>query len=143
MNPVPILMVDDDEDDCLLTKEALEESRLENPIYFVHNGIALMNYLEGKDIYADRDQYPLPGLILLDLNMPRLDGRGALKRIKKNPAFSRIPVIVMTTSREEADVLATYDLGASSFITKPITFNDMIKTIQTIGDYWFAIVRLP
>ena len=141
--PFTILMADDDADDRLLTQEALEESRLVNDLHFVEDGEQLMNYLHRRDSYKKMDNDPLPGLILLDLNMPRKDGREALEEIKADPNLRRIPIVVLTTSKGEEDIYRSYDLGASSYITKPVTFAALVRVIQAIGKYWFELVELP
>jgi len=141
--PIVILMADDDSDDRLLTKRALEASRVVNDLRFVEDGEELMDYLLQRGGYADPDGAPRPGLILLDLNMPRKDGREALAEIKKNPALHRIPVVVMTTSKAEEDVLRSYDLGANSYITKPVTFERLVDLMKTLGTYWIEFVKLP
>ncbi|MGZ3691622.1 MAG: response regulator [Pseudobdellovibrio sp.] len=138
-NPVPILIADDDQDDCLMIKEALEESRLLNQLHFVHNGEELIKYLEHKS----KAGHSLPGLILLDLNMPKKDGREALKEIKTNPQLRQIPVVVLTTSKAEEDIFKTYNLGVNSFITKPIAFDSLVTIMRELGRYWFEIVELP
>ena len=140
---VTILMADDDEDDCLLTKEALEESRLANELRFVHDGEELMDYLCRRGKYADECDAPRPGLILLDLNMPRKTGHEALKEIKADPDLRQIPVVVLTTSQAEADIYASYDLGANSFVSKPVTFEGLVSAMNAMGRYWFQIVELP
>lgn len=137
---ITILMADDDPDDRLLTKDALEESHLLNEFETVEDGEELMDYLHQRGKYAGK---PRPGLILLDLNMPRKDGREALREIKSDPDLRRIPVVVMTTSKAEEDILRSYDLGVNSFVVKPITFDGLVETLQTIGKYWFEIVELP
>jgi CheY-like chemotaxis protein len=141
--PVVILIADDDAEDRMLVKEALEESRLINDIRFVEDGEELMDYLHNKGKFADKQQYPKPGLILLDLNMPKKDGREALKEIKADPALRIVPTVVLTTSKAEEDVLKTYNLGVSSFITKPVTFRSLVEIMQTLSKYWFEIVELP
>lgn len=135
-----ILMADDDADDRILTKEALEESRVLNELRFVEDGEELMDYLKKRGKYNDA---PRPGLILLDLNMPRKDGREALKEIKADPELRRIPVVVMTTSKAEEDIFRSYDLGASSFITKPVTFDRLVELMKALGRYWVEFVELP
>lgn len=140
VKPITILMADDDPDDRLLTRDALEESHLLNDFETVEDGEELMEYLHRKGKYADK---PRPGLILLDLNMPRKDGREALREIKSDPVLRRIPVVVMTTSKAEEDILRSYDLGVNSFIVKPVTFDTLVEMLQTIGKYWFEIVELP
>ena len=138
-----ILIADDDAEDRMLVKEALEESRLNNNIQFVENGEELLDYLHNRGKFTDKDQYPTPGLILLDLNMPKKDGREALKEIKTDDHLRMIPVVVLTTSKAEEDILRTYDLGVSSFITKPVTFSSLVDVMKTLSKYWFEIVELP
>ena len=140
---ITILMADDDPDDCLLAEEALEESRLMNDLRFVENGEDLLDYLYRRGQYNDPNDSPRPGLILLDLNMPKKDGREALKEIKATPQFRRIPIVILTTSKAEEDIFRTYDLGASSFITKPVTFEALVEVMKSLGKYWFEIVQLP
>ena len=138
-----ILIADDDAEDRMLVKEALEESRLNNNIQFVENGEELLDYLNNKGRFSDTEKYPTPGLILLDLNMPKKDGREALKEIKSDDKLRMIPVVVLTTSKAEEDILRTYDLGVSSFITKPVTFGSLVDVMKTLSKYWFEIVELP
>jgi CheY-like chemotaxis protein len=138
-----ILIADDDAEDRMLLKEALEENRLKNTLQFVENGEELMDYLYHRGKFSDRTKYPAPGLILLDLNMPKKDGREALKEIKADPHLRLIPVVVLTTSKAEEDILKTYGLGVSSFITKPVTFTSLVGMMKTLSDYWFEIVELP
>ncbi|MCC9135125.1 response regulator [Pontibacter silvestris] len=138
-----ILIADDDEEDRMLVKEALEESQLTNGIQFVENGEELMDYLHNRNKFSDKEKYPTPGLILLDLNMPKKDGREALKEIKEDEHLRVIPVVVLTTSKAEEDILRTYDLGVSSFITKPVTFASLVDVMKTLSKYWFEIVELP
>jgi CheY-like chemotaxis protein len=140
--PITILMADDDEDDKMLTKDALSENRLANDLHFVQDGEELMDFLKQKGKYSTKSA-PRPDLILLDLNMPRKDGREALKEIKSDPALRRIPVVILTTSKAEEDIIRSYDLGVNSFITKPVTFNDLVRITKALGDYWFEIVKLP
>lgn len=141
--PIIILIAEDDAEDRMLVKEALDESRLMNNIQFVENGEELMDYLHNRGRFTDKNEYPAPGLILLDLNMPKKDGREALKEIKSDDHLRVIPVVVLTTSKAEEDVLRTYDLGVSSFITKPVTFAGLVDVMQTLSKYWFQIVELP
>lgn len=140
---VRILLADDDEDDCMLAREALAESRLLNELYVVKDGEELMDYLYRRGKYISPSNSPRPGLILLDLNMPKKDGREALKEIKSDPELRQIPVIVLTTSKAEEDIYRTYDLGANSFIIKPMNFSSLVEVMRTIGKYWFEIVELP
>lgn len=141
--PVTILMADDDPDDCMLVKEAFEESRLDNDLRCVEDGNALMDYLYRRGKFNDIRFSPLPSLILLDLNMPKKDGREALKEIKTDPGLRDIPVVVLTTSKEESDIIHAYNLGANSFIIKPETFQTLIEIIRSLGKYWFDTVELP
>ncbi len=145
MNPrlITILLADDDADDRLMAKEALEESRLNNPLDMVEDGEQLLDYLRRVGNFTHLTNKPLPGLILLDLNMPRMDGREALKEIKSDSELCRIPIIILTTSKAEEDVFRTYNLGVNSFITKPVSFNSLVDLMKTIGKYWFEIVTLP
>lgn len=142
-DPITILMADDDADDRRLTQEALEESRLANDLRFVENGEELLEYLRRKGKYADAEEAPRPGLILLDLNMPRMDGRTALKEIKADPDLRQIPVTVLTTSKADEDIYRSYDLGVNSYIVKPVTFEALVDILQTLEKYWFEIVELP
>lgn len=138
-----ILMADDDEDDRLLAKEAMLESRVLNSLKFVEDGVELIAYLRGEGKYSDRTEYPMPGLILLDLNMPKKDGREALQDIKADADLRRIPVVILTTSKAEEDMLRGYDLGAASYITKPVTFDALVDLMGALGRYWVEIVELP
>jgi CheY-like chemotaxis protein len=142
-SPVTILMADDDEDDREMTREALNNSRLANDMRFAVDGQDLMDYLRREGRYLDPASAPRPGIILLDLNMPKKDGREALAEIKADPDLRSIPVVVLTTSNDEADVFRTYDLGVSSFITKPVTFAGLVAAMQTWQRYWFELVELP
>ncbi len=141
--PVPILMAEDDEDDRVLFQDALEESHLANPVYFAKDGEELLDYLHRRGDFADPKTSPRPGLILLDLNMPKKDGRQALSEIKSDPGLQSIPIVVLTTSKEERDVLQSYDLGVNSFIVKPVTFIKLIEVVTFIGHYWLELVTLP
>ncbi len=141
--PITILMADDDPDDRQLTKEALIEGRLINDIRFVENGEELMHYLRKEGKYAPPNDGPRPGLILLDLNMPRKDGRAVLQEVKSDPTLRTIPVVVLTTSKADQDVYESYDLGVNSYIVKPVTFEALVDILQTLEKYWFEIVELP
>jgi len=141
--PITILLVDDDADDRMLVTNGLSEHRLANLLYCVEDGEEMMDYLYNRGKFADATAYPRPGLILLDLNMPRKDGREALMEMKSDPALRQIPVIVLTTSKAEEDVFRSYDLGANSFITKPVTFGALVDLMKVLGRYWFEIVELP
>ncbi len=141
--PITILMAEDDPDDRMLTQEAWEENRLANALHFVENGEELMDYLHRRGRYTHLANAPLPGLILLDLNMPRKDGREALQEIKADPHLRRIPIVVLTTSKAEEDILRSYDLGANSFVIKPVTFEALVEVTKTLAMYWFQLVELP
>jgi CheY-like chemotaxis protein len=140
--PITILMADDDEDDRRLTKEAFLEGRLANDLRFVENGEELLDYLRHRGKYTG-GHLPRPGLILLDLNMPRMDGRTVLREIKGDPELRQIPVVVLTTSQADEDVFRTYDLGVNSYIVKPVTFEALVDILSTLGKYWLEIVELP
>ncbi len=140
---IMILMAEDDADDRLLVKDALAESRVLNELRFVEDGEELLQYLRREGPYADPASSPRPGLILLDLNMPRKDGREALQEIKADPQLRRIPIVVMTTSKAEEDIFRSYDTGASSYITKPVTFDRLVELMRTLGYYWIEFVELP
>ena len=140
--PVVILMADDDADDRLLAQDALAECRLATDLHFVENGEELMDYLGRRGKYSKANA-PRPGLILLDLNMPRKDGREALREIRADPELKRIPVVVLTTSKADTDISKIYDLGANSFIAKPVTFDSLVNVMKIIGSYWLDIVELP
>ncbi len=139
---ISILIADDDADDRMMAKEALEECRLANPIDFVEDGVELLAYLRGQGRFAGETRRR-PGFIILDLNMPKMDGREALREIKADPSLRRIPVVVMTTSQAEEDIYRTYDLGVNSFITKPVSFDGLVDVMRTMGAYWIEIVELP
>jgi CheY-like chemotaxis protein len=142
--PLTILLADDDEEDRELARDALQDSRLANEMKFVVDGQDLLDYLRKQGRWAGSDiDAPRPGIILLDLNMPKMDGREALAEIKADQALRWIPIVVLTTSKDEADVLSTYDLGVSSFITKPVTFGGLVEVMRTWTQYWFEIVELP
>jgi CheY-like chemotaxis protein len=141
--PITILLADDDPDDRKLTQDALAESRLGNELRCVEDGRELLEYLRRQGRFAESGAAPRPGLILLDLNMPRMDGREALHEIKSDPSLRSIPVVVLTTSKREEDVFRTYDLGVNSFITKPVSFESLVEVVRVLGRYWFEIVELP
>ena len=140
LKPFTVLMADDDEDDRLLARDAFSECGVDVDLRFVEDGQELLEYLHGHGRWAD---CPAPSLIMLDLNMPRKDGREALAAIKENPALRRIPVVVVTTSKAEEDVMRSYDLGVSSFISKPVTYEALLELVRTLSNYWFRTVRLP
>jgi len=138
-----ILMAEDDSDDRLLVKDAMAESRWEGDLRFVEDGEDLLDYLKHRGKYSQLASAPRPGLILLDLNMPRKDGREALREIKNDAELRRIPVVVLTTSKAGPDIGRMYDLGANSFIAKPIQFEALVSVMRLLGQYWFSTVELP
>src|ERR1700694_1440194 len=141
--PITILYADDDAEDRMLIKEAWEENRLANELHCVEDGEELMDYLHRRGQYAELAGSPLPGLILLDLNMPRKDGREALKEIKSDPRLRAIPIVILTTSKAEEDIFRAYDLGVNSFIVKPVTFQSLVDLTLALNKYLFEIVKLP
>jgi len=141
--PKVILMAEDDADDRLLAQDALSECGLAGDLHFVENGEELLDYLFQRGKYAGQDEAPRPLLILLDLNMPRKDGREVLKEIKADPSLRSIPVVVLTTSRADTDVDRIYQLGANSFITKPARFDSLVEIMKIVTEYWFNAVQLP
>ena len=140
---ISVLVAEDDADDRLMIKDAFAENRVSNPVTFVNDGEELMDYLHRRGAYGHLQGEPFPGIILLDLNMPKKDGRVALEEIKADAALQRIPVVVLTTSKADEDIVRTYGLGVSSFITKPVTFDRLCGVIKTLSDYWLEIVALP
>jgi two-component system response regulator len=136
-------MADDDADDRLMTKEAFAESRIANDLRFVEDGVELLDYLKRRGKYSDPATSPRPGLLLLDLNMPKKDGREALAEIKADPLLKNIRVVILTTSKAEVDIYRTYNLSAASFITKPVSFDGLVEVVRTLGKYWLEIVELP
>jgi CheY-like chemotaxis protein len=141
--PIVILMAEDDPEDVMLVRDALTEARLCNDLRCVSDGEQLMDYLKRRGKYADPQTSPRPGIILLDLNMPKKDGREVLREIKDDPSLRSIPVIVLTTSNAEEDIVRSYGLGANSYITKPVTFEKLVEIVKFVGRYWFEIVALP
>lgn len=143
VKPITILMADDDDDDRLMAHDALQESRVLNDFRTVCDGVELLEYLRGEGQFSDKEKHPRPSIILLDLNMPRMDGRAALETIKQDPGLRSIPVVILTTSKQEEDKIKGYDLGAASFITKPVTFEGLVALMQALGKYWVEFVELP
>lgn len=141
--PIRIVVADDDADDRMMIRDAFEESKLGNPIDFIEDGMELMEYLNREGKYANLKGQPYPGFILLDLNMPRKDGRTALKEIKESAELHRIPIVILTTSKAEEDIIKTYNLGVNSFICKPVSFDKLVDIVKTVGHYWIQIVALP
>jgi len=136
-------MADDDADDREMTKEAFEMSRLANDLRFAVDGVDLMDYLKRRGKYTNPSKCPRPGIILLDLNMPKKDGREALAEIREDAELTDIPVVILTTSKEEEDIQRSYSLHANSYITKPVTFEALVNVVAGLGRYWFEIVELP
>lgn len=142
--PITILICDDDEDDRLLTQHALEDAHISNALRFVEDGEQCLDYLYQRGEFAgETGLAPRPGLILLDLNMPKLDGRDVLAAIKRDPALADIPIVVLSTSRRDEDMVRSYQLGVNSFITKPVTFSGLVEAMNVLGRYWLEIVELP
>ncbi len=139
---VPILLADDDADDRYLLQSAFEDCQLENPLHFVNDGVELMDYLLHEGKYRDTP-HANPGLILLDLNMPRKDGREALREIKANPALKSIPVIILTTSKSDEEISSVYTAGANCFITKPVSFEDLMGMVSSLGKFWLETASIP
>lgn len=138
-----ILIAEDDDDDYFLTGQALKEARIAADLRRVCDGEELLDYLRRRKRFSGSDVAPLPSLILLDLNMPRMDGREALREIKGDPRLRHLPIVVLTTSKAEEDVVRSYELGVNSFITKPLTFQALVEAIKVLGRYWFEVVQLP
>jgi CheY-like chemotaxis protein len=139
---ITLLVAEDDPEDCLLIREALERNRLANDLRFVGDGEELLDYLHRRGEYGDPESAPRPGLILLDLNMPRKDGREALREIKADARLRQIPVVVLTTSQAQEDIFRSYDLGVNSYIAKPVTFASLVEVTKVLGRYWFEIVEI-
>lgn len=140
--PVHILIAEDDPDDRLLIKEAIEEAQINHPVVFFSDGLDLLDYLHARGDHAGRRADILPGLLLLDLNMPRMDGREALERIKQDPQLRRIPVVILTTSNSREEISKAYDLGANSFIIKPLNFDRLVEAMRSLSEYWLGTVVL-
>ncbi|MFZ5917280.1 MAG: response regulator [Chloroflexota bacterium] len=138
--PIEILLVEDNPGDVRLTVEALKEAKVRNEMYVVGDGVAALAFLRREGEHTDA---PRPDLILLDLNLPRMDGREVLAEIKKDPHLRRIPVVVLTVSQAEEDILKTYDLHANCYISKPVGLDQFLKVIESIEDFWLTIVKLP
>jgi two-component system response regulator len=139
---ISVLLVEDDEDDVRLTQRAFKKGKILNRLYVVRDGEEAMEFLQHQGQYTDPKLAPRPGIILLDLNMPRMDGREVLKRVKGDENLRTIPVVVLTTSDQKPDVLDCYVNGANSFITKPVEFNNFLNAVVTLGKYWLNITRL-
>lgn len=137
--PTNILLAEDNKMDIELTLDAFRQSRLNNKINVVRNGEEALSYLLGEGIYSDREKYPLPGLVLLDLKMPKVDGFEVLKVVKTTPVIKRIPIIVLTSSKDEGDRIMSYDSGANSYLVKPVTFEGFLEVVKKITDYWITL----
>jgi two-component system, chemotaxis family, response regulator Rcp1 len=137
--PIDILLVEDNPGDARLTQEVLKDSKIRNNLYIVSDGVQAMEFLFRRGEYGDT---PRPDIILLDLNLPRMDGREVLKAIKMDESLRRIPIIIMTTSDDEYDILKAYNLYANCYITKPVDFQQFVEIVKTIENFWFSIVRL-
>ena len=140
---VVILVAEDDPEDCQFIKEAFLDGEVQSCLRFVEDGERLMDYLRQRGEYTDPLAAPQPSIVLLDLNMPRKDGREALREIKADPDLRRIPVVILTTSKEAEDILLSYELGANSYIAKPVTFGALAETLTILGSYWLETVELP
>jgi CheY-like chemotaxis protein len=143
LKPITILIADDSEDDRLMAREAMQESFVLNELREVQDGEELMDYLHRRGAYTSVESSPRPGLILLDLNMPRKSGHEALREIRSDPILRRIPVVVLTTSGAQEDIVRSYDLGVSSFISKPVTFQGLVEVMTAFGKYWIEICAIP
>ena len=140
---VPVLLVEDDPDDVEIAKRAFTKGRIANPLFVVRDGEEAMEFLCHTGRYARAETAPRPGLILLDLNLPRLDGRQVLRLIKEDPKLKRIPTVILTISDEEADIFDCYDHGANTYMTKPIEFDRFIQAVVAIGTYWLCFAEIP
>lgn len=140
--PIHILLAEDDPDDRLFTRRALSETRVATRLTTVENGEELLHYLRHEE-EKQNGEVSHPDLVLLDLNMPRMDGREALREMKSDPELRRIPVVVLTTSEADQDVLQSYDLGVNAFMTKPVSFNELTDAMDSLGAFWFDFVKLP
>lgn len=140
MRVLDILLVEDNPGDIRLTQEALRETRMPSTLHVAKNGVAAMDFLRRRGEYSDA---PRPGLVLLDLNLPRLSGREVLKQMKDDPHLRRIPVIVLSTSEAQRDVTESYDLHANCYINKPVDFEQFLRVISMIEQFWFGLVKLP
>ncbi|MEO8608047.1 MAG: response regulator [Chloroflexota bacterium] len=140
VNPIEILLVEDNPGDARLTREALKDSKLNNTLYIVEDGVEALAFLKNEGQFADA---PRPDIILLDLNLPRMSGRELLEIIKADELVKTIPVVVLTTSDDERDIVMSYALHANCYITKPVDMNQFVTIVKNIKDFWFTIVRLP
>ena len=142
-SPISILIADDDAEDREFSRRALTAARLANDLHFVEDGEELMDYLFRRGPHREPRSSPRPGLLLLDLNMPKKDGFAALREIRADADLRSVPIVVLTTSSAQEDIVRSYDLGVNSYITKPVTFAGLVDAMTTLGKYWFEIVELP
>jgi CheY-like chemotaxis protein len=140
---VTILLVEDDPNDALLVRMAFQRTRSGIPLIILPNGLEAVNYLKGEGVYADRAKYPMPDIILLDLRMPLMSGFEVLQWIRERPGLKRLPVIVLTSSVQEADARTAYEAGANSYLVKPTDFNELVDSIKNLGDFWLDGSKLP
>jgi CheY-like chemotaxis protein len=140
LHPIEILLVEDNPGDSRLAKEALKESKLKNNLYVAEDGVEAMNFLYKKGKYS---KMPRPDLVILDLNLPKKDGREVLAEIKNDDNLKRIPVVILTISKAEEDILKTYNLHANCYVTKPLDLDQFMKVVKSIEDFWLTIVKLP
>jgi len=140
---VTILLVEDDPNDALLVRMAFQRTRSGIPLIILPNGLEAINYLQGEGVYADRAKYPIPDIILLDLKMPLMSGFDVLRWIRERPGLKSLPVIVLTSSVQDADARTAYDAGANSYLVKPTDFNELVESIKTLGDFWLDGSKLP
>jgi CheY-like chemotaxis protein len=140
LSPIDILLVEDDPGDVLMTREAFEHHKIRNALHVASDGVEALRFLRREGPFADA---PRPGLVLLDLNLPRKDGREVLGEIKQDPALRTIPVVVLTTSESEEDILRSYDLHANAYVTKPVDFEKFVEVVRQIDDFWVTVVQLP
>lgn len=138
-----ILLVEDSQADQVIVQRALEDGRVECELLIVENGLEALKLLEAKPPYNDRDRYPEPDLVLMDMNMPVMDGRDTLQRIRANEQIRHVPVVMLTTSSRDKDILDSYKLGVNAFLTKPVNEMDFVQTIIQLEQFWFELVTLP
>ncbi|MBE8518874.1 response regulator [Amycolatopsis sp. H6(2020)] len=138
--PIDILLVEDDPGDVLMTREAFAHHKIRNPLHVAEDGVEALRFLKREGPFGEA---PRPGLILLDLNLPRKDGRELLGEIKQDPGLRTIPVVVLTTSEAEEDILRSYDLHANAYVTKPVDFEKFVEVVRKIDDFWVTVVKLP
>lgn len=141
--PGVVVVAEDDEDDRLMTEEAFRENGMETKIIFVQDGVELLDYLHRRGKFTDPSSSPRPALVLLDLNMPRMDGREALKQIKSDDQLRTIPINIFTTSKAQEDVVRSYGLGVNCFISKPVTFTGLVDAVRQISHFWFDLAEIP